>query len=627
MKRILVALVALLSIQACGPKGQQEPTAFSGIVSDAGLEILADSPELATRSGLSAEHAGGWYGDRLDARDAESVDLRRGAALRRYAQLRGLDRSTLSDEEKVTYDILEGHLAGAAAGARFDFGRFSELDGFSPYVLTQLDGAYLSLPGFFARDIPVRSFADAEYYLKRLDQVDDALDNETRRARADARAGVIPPDFVIDSAVALAAKLETTPSADSPYVTGLRRRLEAIVGPLPAIPGAAETEPQTKARALLDRATAIYLRDIVPAYRRTRAVLLEMRPRAGAEPGVWRLPDGEAYYRAALLAQTSTTLGPNEIHAMGLARVRSLSSQADMMLRSQGLADGSVGQRLALLTADPRYRYDDSEEGRAAALADVQARISGVEARMPRWIRPGKTPPLDVRPAPDYAALSFTGGYYRSPPIEGAAPGAFVINLVGGGLNKIDLPTLVYHEAMPGHHLQVSRALARRDRPLLRRLIAFNAYSEGWALYAEQLADEMGLYDGDPIGRLGYLRWQLWRAARLVADTGIHAQHWSKAEAVAYLAEVTGDSPALIEKEVERYAAAPGQACGYEIGRMEIVRLRDKARSALGADFDIRDFHDVVLADGDLPLPMLEARVDAWIERAQAAGGGKHAAR
>jgi uncharacterized protein (DUF885 family) len=361
---------------------------------------------------------------------------------------------------------------------------------------------------------------------------------------------------------------------------------------------------------------------IIPAYRRTATALAELRARASDAPGVGRLPGGDAYYQAALKAQTSSDLTPKEVYARGVARVRALSAEMDMMLRSQGLTDGSVGQRMALLTADPRYAYPATPEGRAMILVDADARLKGVSARLSRWFLHSPQTPLEIRVAPSYAAASIAGGYYEAPPLNRARPGALVLNLdARPGLNRIDLATLVYHEGLPGHHLQAARAIERADAPLLRRLISFNAFSEGWALYGEQLADEMGLYDGDPVARLGYLRWQMWRAARLVVDVGIHAGGWSKAQAVAYLLDTTGDTPEVIEAEVERYAAMPGQACGYELGRAEIVRLRDKARAALGAQFDIRDFHEAILARGDLPPEALEAQVDDWLAGVRGGGG------
>lgn len=622
----LAAICALL-LASCGKKEAPTQTAFAGFIADVTGDIMQASPELATESGLTPAQAGGPFADRLDDRGAEALELRRGAALRRYAQLRAIDRADLDEEDQITYDVLAVQFAAAAGGARFSYGSFSPLGGFSPYALNQLDSAYLTLPSFFERDVPMASFADAENYVHRLGGVAAALNDEADRARADARAGIVPPSFVIDRTAALVNTLLTTAPGDLPYLNGLRNGLQHIVGPYPA-PPTPDTKDQARARLIMRRGETIVLNEIIPALRRTAGVLAELRARASDEPGVWRLPNGDAYYKAALAAQTSTDLTPDQIHRIGLARVKALSAELDMMLRSQGLTDGTVGQRLALLTADPRYAYEPTPEGNAQALADVDKRLRGIEGRLPRWFGAGPKAKLQVRPASSFAAASFSGGFYEAPPLNGSRPGAFILNLGGhGGLNKIDLATLVYHEAEPGHHLQISRALERADAPVLRRLIGFNAFSEGWALYAEQLADEMGVYDGDPIARIGYLRWQIWRAARLVVDTGMHAEHWNKAQAMAYLADTTGDSADVIEIEIERYAAMPGQACGYELGRQEIVRLRDKARAALGARFDIRDFHEAILAEGDLPPAALEARVDAWLDAARRGESRKRVSR
>jgi uncharacterized protein (DUF885 family) len=280
---------------------------------------------------------------------------------------------------------------------------------------------------------------------------------------------------------------------------------------------------------------------------------------------------------------------------------------------------------MRVMTADPQYAYPQTEAGREQLLADVRARVAAVSARAARWFAALPKAKLEVRRVPTTAEASSPGAYYDPPALDGSTPGVYYINLRSmGEMTRIDLPTQDYHEAVPGHHFQSALARERTDLPLLRRLINVNAYAEGWGLYAEQLADEQDLYDNDPVGRIGYLRWQLWRAARLVVDTGMHAKRWSRKEAIAYLAEVTGDTPGVIVSEVERYAAWPGQACGYELGRREIVLLRDEARAALGPDFDIRGFHDAVLAYGDTPLSALALSVRAWIavRRAETAAGG-----
>ena len=326
------------------------------------------------------------------------------------------------------------------------------------------------------------------------------------------------------------------------------------------------------------------------------------------------MPRGRDFYAAALRFETTTTLSPDESHRIGLDRVEALNADLDIALRLIGLTEGPVGARLAALTADPRHRYEDSDEGRAQLIADIEARVSRVLERAPQWF--GRLPqaPLEVRRVPPFAEDAMPGAYYEAPSLSGDAPGIYYVNLRSlSEMTRIDLPTQDYHEAVPGHHFQIALAQEQRDHPLLRRMMSFNVYSEGWELYAEQLADELGFNDGDPIARIGYLRWQLWRAARLVVDTGLHARGWSRQQAIDYLIETTGDAPGVIVTEVDRYIVWPGQACGYELGRREIDRLRERARNALGPDFDLRGFHDAVLLNGETPLAVLDRVVGEWI--------------
>jgi uncharacterized protein (DUF885 family) len=385
---------------------------------------------------------------------------------------------------------------------------------------------------------------------------------------------------------------------------------------------AAETDAEARsaleARAVMAvrDAEEIVRTDIAPAEHRAAALLRSLRPEAREEPGVSNLPRGADYYRAALRVATTTDLTPDQIHRIGLDRVRTLQAQLDIALRRVGLTEGAVGARLSALTADPRHSYPDSEEGRAQLLADINARVARVSELAPNWF--GRLPraPLEVRRVPAAAEGSASGAYYSPPSLDGTQPGVYFINLRDlSEMTRIDVPTQDFHEAVPGHHFQVALAQEQEDIPLLRRLISFNAFGEGWGLYAEELADEQGLHDEDPIGRIGFLRWQLWRAARLVVDTGLHAKNWSRQQAIDYVQETTGDAPGVVATEVDRYVVWPGQACSYELGRRAIMRLREEARSALGPDFDLKGFHDAVLMQGEAPLSVLETEVRAWIPR------------
>lgn len=601
-------LLPLLLLAACGQVPQTPQSVFDGRVEDWTAEILRESPETATAAGIGEDLAGRGFNTRLDDRSPAAFERRRATAERRYVELHALRAENLSDEERVTYAALEAQFKAMADAARFDYGNFSQLGGVSPYALNQLDSAYISLPDFFDTRQTVASFDDAEIYLDRLAAVAGAIDGDTARARADAERGVIPPDFIIDRTLANIEAMIGRPAASQVYVTALRAKL------IPLAPADAPPADLRRAQAMLSRAETIVRDRITPAMQRAAQQLRVMRARASSDAGVWRLPDGARYYRAALAIDTMTDLTPDEIHRIGLLRVAALSRELDIALRRMGRAQGTVGERMSALTADPQYAYAETEEGRAQLMADVRARIDRVMQMAPRWFAVLPRAPLEVRRVPAAAEAASSGAYYQPPALDGSTPGIYYINLRDlSEMTRIDLPTQDYHEAAPGHHFQIARARERADLPLLRRLLGFSSYAEGWGLYAEQLADEQNLYAEDPIGRIGYLRWQLWRAARLVVDTGLHEKRWSRQQAIDYLLQVTGDTPGVVVSEVERYVIWPGQACSYEIGRREIAALREEARNRLGPQFDLRGFHEAVLQEGELPWAALRPRVQAWI--------------
>lgn len=613
MRKLTLAACAIV-LAACTPAERGDaPSAFAGRVDDWTREIVAQSPELATARKLPPEIAGN-YASRLDDRSAAAEDRRRTGAIRRYTELRSFDRGDIGAGDQRTYEVLEAQFANAAALAEFEFGAFDPLDAHIPYVLDQQSSAFLNLPDFFDTRVAVANIADAEAYLARLRQVAAALDSETERARTDAGAGIIPPDFIIQRTIQLVDGIISTPLASQIYLSSLRTKLDALAPP-PA-QGQPPSAERRRAMAIYTQAETVVRDQIIPAHQRTAQFLRSILPRATHDAGVWRLPNGDAYYRAVLRAHTTTDLTPDEIHDIGLARVRELNALADVALRRVGLTEGTVGERLAQMTRDPQYQYPSTEEGRAQLIADVNARVDAIMRRAPEWFGSLPRSPMEVRRVPLANEAASSGAYYESPSLDGSLPGIYYINMRSmAEMTRIDLPTQDYHEAVPGHHFQVSLAQEQESIPLLRRLIGFNAFSEGWGLYAEQLADENNLYADDPVGRIGYLRWQLWRAARLVVDTGIHAKRWTREQAIDYIIAATGDAPGVAVSEVERYVAWPGQACGYELGRREIARLREEARRELGERFDLRGFHDVVLLSGGVPLTVLDSVVSDWIQR------------
>lgn len=608
----VMALALIATSAACGPRRTQPMTAFDGRIADWTQQILTDSPETATQAGVSEEAAGGRYKDRLDDRSMQAVDARRSAALRRYAELRALDTRQLSAADTLTLSVLREQFEAGAAAASFEYGDFTPLGGLRPYVLNQMDSAFLTLPIFLDERHNIANADDAEAYLTRLRAVADAIDAETARARADAGAGVHPPLFIMDATLQALQSVLQHPAVQQIYVTGLQRKLDALAA---SINDPAERAAQVQRNlGYVARAEAIVRDHVLPAHQRAALFIISDRTNATDAAGVSTQPHGAEFYAAALRIETTTTLTPDEIHRIGLARVQSLTNELDIALRRVGLTEGTVGARLSQMTADPRYAYPETDEGRAQLMADVRTRIDRVMQLAPQWFGRMPRARLDVRAVPPLLEAGQPGAYYEPASLEGDTPGIYYINLRDlSEMTKIDLPTQDYHEAAPGHHFQTSLAQEDRSAPLLRRLMSFNAYSEGWGLYAEQFADEQGFYDGDPVGRIGYLRWQLWRAARLVVDTGLHAQGWTRQRAIDYMIATTGDAPGVVVTEIDRYIVWPGQACGYELGRREIVRLRDQARNALGPDFDLRGFHDTVLLNGEVPLSVLDRLVRDWI--------------
>jgi uncharacterized protein (DUF885 family) len=609
-RRELALGAGAAALAACGPKPAPPPMAFDGLMEDFARQIVADSPELATTAGLGGDLAGAGFAARLDDRSALALDLRRSGALRRLALLDGLPAKAIKPAQAESFAVVRRHAAQSADAARFDFGQFSAFAGPAPFVLNALDSAFATLPDFLSAQHTIASLADAETYIARLDQVGRAIDAETGRARTDANAGVVAPSFVLDAAARGLASYLQTPPAASPYYTALRDGLAALYPP----PAPDQTSPApARVGQLLAQAERIIANAILPAYRRQYETVAALRARATDSAGVWALKDGEAYYASALAWHTTTSLSAAQIHDQGVKRVAEISAQLDIQLRALGQMQGTPGERMAMLSADPRFLYEQSDAGKAQALADLRGHLASINARLPNWFSRQPKAALDIAPVPAFAEAGQTGAYYQPPSFDGKQPGVFSVNLRDmRELPMLDMLTLVAHEGAPGHHFQIALAQEQTALPLLRRLMSFTAYAEGWALYAEQLTDEMGCYESDPWSRLGYLRWRLWRAARLVVDTGLHALQWTRAQAVQYLRDVTGDAPGTIESEVDRYCVWPGQACAYDLGHAEIVAMRESARRRLGAKFDIKGFHDTVLSGGDMPLDVLAQRVARW---------------
>jgi uncharacterized protein (DUF885 family) len=421
-----------------------------------------------------------------------------------------------------------------------------------------------------------------------------------------AREGVVLPPSLLERSLGVIHDTVSAAPEQNALVTTFLQRMARVKS----------LEAARRLRLAREAVEALRTR-VYPAYARMSAALAALRPAAAPQAaGVGRLPDGAAYYALQLKQNTTTDYTPGQVHALGLAEVARISGEMDGLLTAQGLRAGSVGERMAALGKDPRFLLPNGDEGRRQALARYQQILDEVAARMPEYFRtlPGKR--LTVERVPASQERGTSGAYYQQAAMDGSRPGTFFANL----RNMSEVPTwgmktLAYHEGIPGHHLQISTALGLKDLPLIREQTLYTAYAEGWALYAEQLAAEIGMYKDDPWGNLGRLQAELLRAARLVVDTGIHARGWTREQAISYMVATTGKAEAEVASEVERYMAMPGQACAYKVGELKILELRAKAQAALGSKFKLKDFHTVILENGGVPLTLLEQLVDEWIAR------------
>ena len=562
-------------------------------------DMLRRSPERCTSLGIDEQRAGGRFIDKLsDASKQGRADYR--AMLQRTLDdLAAFDRASLPARDQVTLDVVSTSLRNTVAGQSFAPGGGAG----APYVVSQLDGANTDVPDFMDAQHPLRTRDQADAYLSRLNEFVRQLDQETAIIAEDAGAGVIPPDFIIDRALGQLNTFASTSPAQTVLVQTLVRRLPAL------------TEISESDRgAYIARAEGIVRDAVMPAYQRQIAALRAIRPRANHDAGIWKLPQGAEMYAAALRSRTTTDMTPDEIHETGVALVREFNGQMDTILRSQGLTRSSVAARVRQLSQRPDQLYPNTEAGRAQILADLNAQTRHIVSLMPQAFNTLAQAQLEIRRVPVATEAGAPGGYYQRAALDGSRPGAYYINLRDTSeWPKFTLPTLNYHEGVPGHHWQISIQQESGSLPFIRSaMLGFSAFSEGWGLYAEQLADELGVYADDPLGRIGYLQSAAFRASRLVVDTGIHHKRWSREQAIQSMLEATGDQESSVTTEIERYCVNPGQACAYMIGRQAINRMRTASQTALGARFDLKAFHDTMLSNGAVPLSVLDRIMSDW---------------
>ncbi|MFA5965735.1 MAG: DUF885 family protein [Sphingomonas sp.] len=573
-----------------------------GLLADIAEEMLTDYPETALYLGIDKGARAalrGRFTDRTHGADADRA-IRAG---KRLAQLRAVDRRALPADVALDVDTTEAAYTLAVEGWHAmpvgDVAILNTNNSFrnTPYTVSQLAGAYSDLPDLLENKHDVADSADADAYLARIESYAAAVDGETARTIADGARGAILPDFLIDITAGQLKGMTAQPIAEWSIVESFAAKCAKAGLP----PRHAE------------RAATLSREKVLPALERQIAAFDTLRPKAIATPGIWARPGGDGWYRWLVKAGTTTNETPEALHQLGLAQHRAINAEIDTLLRAQGLTNGSVGERLTALSKRPDLLFADNDAGRAELLTYLNGRIADIRTRLPRAFGTLVKGNLVIKRVPPAIQNGAPNGYAGPGSIDGTQPGIYYINLKSTKTwPRYALPTLCYHEGIPGHIWQGEYSYRL---PLIRSLLAFNAYSEGWALYAEQLGDELGAYDDDPLGRIGYLQSMNFRACRLVVDTGLHAKRWSFAQALAWFQEATGMPVNQLTAELQRYCAMPGQACGYKMGHNEINRLRTLAKAKLGARFDLKGFDDLIVKTGNVPLTLLNGVVARYIAR------------
>ncbi len=572
------------------------PAAAARRLYDAILEeMLAATPELATGLGLDTG-ARAALKSRLSDPAAGRLGVYRPLA-DASARLEAIPRDALTGRDRGWLDTARWFAARARETAAIPYGAIGGYDYPVPYVLSQLTGSYQTIPSFLDGKHRIQTAADAEAYLARLDQFGRNIDADVARAGADAAAGVIPPGFIVEKAVRQTRSLRAERGAEAGLVRSLAGRAGAA-----NIPG----DWEARAARLVDG-------PIAAALGRQLALLDGWRARAGTAAGVSALPQGGRFYEQALRFHTSTNMSPAEIHRSGLEQIAALIAGAEPLLRAAGLTQGSVGARIAALQETDRQLFPDTEAGRAELLTYLRGLVAQLRARMPDYFHTLPASGMEVRRVPPAIELGSPGAYAESGSLDGTRPGVFYINLAAtAAWPRRMLPTLTCHEAIPGHLWQGAIVNAAAGIPLLHRSVGIPAFGEGWGLYAETLGDELGLYAQDPLGRIGMIQSLLFRAVRLVVDTGMHAMGWSRERAIQTFMGIAGRERGSTEREIDRYIVWPGQACAYKIGHNEMLRIRADAKARLGARFDLKAFHELVLLSGDMPLEVLATMAAEW---------------
>lgn len=601
--KILGGLLALIVLAFAGASiwFWFYPVTVNNAVNKFTAEFAMETPELLTGLGMidntPLDFHSGKLSDYTKAHDDKNIARLKKAR----AMMNRFDPEKLKGQEKLSWEISTWFLDDIISQAEFDY---------SGYRVNQISGPLVDLPQFLTDTHVIKNEKSVRRYISRIGEFGRVLHETKARVEDDRAHGLTPPDFIIAKAIGGMKSFVDGGADKNPLVTTLPAKLDKIDG----------LSAEKKA-AYIAEATKAVNDQVIPGYQAMIALFEDMATTATHDAGIWRIPDGDRIYAAALHSNTTTDMTADEIHNIGLSEVARIEQEMEAILVAQGLTEGTVTERVKALMADPEQNFPNDDDGRQQMLDYLNEINKGVMAKAPDFFITIPKQPLEVVRVPVYSQDSSPGGYYNPPALDGSRPGRFYINLKTTTDNpRWTLPTLFYHEGVPGHHFQLSASQLIKDVPLLRKVSPFSAYSEGWALYAERIAKtDMNMYADDPLGDLGRLQAEMFRAVRLVVDTGMHAKHWSREQAIAYMLDKTGNTEDEVTREIERYVVWPGQATAYKTGQLAILRMRAKAEAALGDRFVLKEFHELVLGNGAMPLGILDETVDAWIAEKKAA--------
>jgi uncharacterized protein (DUF885 family) len=567
------------------------------------IDFVRDQPELLTSIGAID-------GTPLDSHSDELSDVSVAARDRGYAQAQKyLDEvnayakdDSYKGQDRWTVAVLRDSYQSSLAYKAFEWS--SEAG--TPYAIDQMNGSHTGIADFMINQHQVTNKRSADHYLARLKAIPTKLGQLDSEVRRQADAGVILPTFLFDKVLNGISELTKPAPEQNQLIVSFKEKLSKVT----------ELTAEQQAQ-MVTEATQTLTNDIYPAYVKLSATMTQVRGKATSDAGVWKLPNGEAFYAQMVRENTTTDMTPDQIHQIGLAEVARIEAKMKVILDKQKVGGPTIGARIDAISARADQQFSNDDAGRKAIIDEYNRILTQMKTQfVPRYF--SVTPPqaLEVKRVPSFQEGGAAGAYYQQPAMDGSRPGVFYANLKDvSATPRLGMKTLAYHEGIPGHHFQIALSMNLSSLPLLRQMGIYTAYVEGWALYSENLAKEMGVYKDDDLGDLGRLQAEMFRAVRLVVDTGIHSKRWTREQSITFMREKTGMAASEVEGEIDRYCVMPGQALAYKVGMLKIQEVRARAMAALGTKFDIKAFHAVILENGALPLGVLDKVVDEWIEQ------------